>query len=111
MNPELEKAALDAEETGCLKETDRAMHARRIIDDPLWQGTFDDMADALTSRAMEAESDEVTKDYKTARKLLLQVKGVFEESLETGKLASAQLDTIEEKRKKLGLFERLRRVS
>ena len=111
MNPELEKAALDAEEMGCLKETDRAVRARRIIEDPLWQSTFDDMADELTRRAMEAESDEVTKDYKTARKLLLQVKRAFEESLETGKLASAQLDVIEGRRKKLGLFERLRRVA
>ncbi|KKM75929.1 hypothetical protein LCGC14_1385290 [marine sediment metagenome] len=111
MNPELEKAALDAEEMGCLKETDRAVRARQIIEAPLWQSTFDDMADELTRRAMEAESDEVTKDYKTARKLLLQVKAVFESALETGKLASAQLDVIEEKRKKLGIFERLRRVA
>lgn len=111
MTANLEQEALDAEEMGCLKETDRAARARQIIESPEWQGVFKEMEEELTRRAMEAESDEVTKDYKTARKLLLQIKAVFQEALETGKLASAQLDAIEEKRKKLGLFERLRRVA
>ena len=111
MSRELEKEALDREEMARLKETDRASRARQIIEAPEWQGVFKEMEEELTRRAMEAESDEVTKDYKTARKLLLQVKAVFQEALETGKLASAQLDAIEEKRKKLGIFERLRRVA
>lgn len=110
MSRELEKEALDREEMGCLKETDRASRARQIIDSPEWQGVFKEMEEELTRRAMESDKDDVTKDYKTARRLLLQVKAVFESALETGKLASAQLNVIEEKRKKLGMFEKLRRV-
>ena len=111
MNPELEKEALDAEETGCLKETDRANRARQIIDNPLWRETVEKIEDEVTQRIMEAESGLVTMEYKNALKMFRQIVRAFEEALETGKLASAQLDIIEGKRKKLGLFERLRRVA
>ncbi|KKL19851.1 hypothetical protein LCGC14_2461320 [marine sediment metagenome] len=111
MNSDLEKEALDREEQGCLKETDRAVLVRRIIDDPEWQAAFNDLAAELTARAMESDRDDVTKGYKQAHKLLFQVKAVFEAHLETGKLASTQLDIIEGKRKKLGLFDKLRRVA
>lgn len=111
MNPELEKAALDVEEVGCLKETDRAIRARQIIDNPLWREAFQKVDDTLRNELMAAETGDIAMAKLNAIDMLSQIEKMFKEALETGKLASAQLDIIEGKRKKLGLFEKLRRVS
>ena len=113
MNPELEKAALDAEEMGCLKETDRAANAKRILDDPLFVAAFGNIRADLASAFEGSEPDEGARreDIWRSIRLLDKLYKHIAEHLETGKLASEQLGRIENKRKKLGIFERLRRVA
>ena len=111
MNPELELEALAAYENGRLKETTRAIQARHLIENPLWQETFGKMEAELTERLMEAETGEAAMSYKGALKMLKQIKQEFETCLETGKMAAIQLETIHERRGILSKAKKLWRAA
>ncbi len=111
MNPELELEALARDEDGRIKETTRANQARQLIDNPLWQETFKQIEDELMDRLMSADNGETAMGYKNALNMLKQIRSEFEKCLETGKLASIQLEKIRERRKILDRLKRFGRAA
>lgn len=104
---------LDRGEHKALTERDRARKAQVLLEDPLLVAAFEDIHDELLKAFAASGPDDGPRrnDIWRTTKLLDKLKAHLGEHLRTGTLAEATLADIEEKRKRMGMFKRLRSVA
>jgi hypothetical protein len=86
-----------------LKELSRSSQARQILENKLFQESFEDLkkiySEALLDRTTVRES-EAREKYWLAYQVLKKVEHHFKEILETGKLAEKQIADFQESKEK-----------
>ena len=85
-------------------EVEQANLAKQILENPLWQEAWDQVIKPLEegwqkTGTGESEKREMIYQFLRAMK---SVKGIFETTLETGKLAERQLQELMDERKRTG---------
>ena len=104
---------LNEDESTALTERDMASCAKRLLGDPLLVAAFADIREGLLRAFEDSGPHDTTlrEDAWRSVRLLDKIKKHIATHVETGKLAEAMLAEIEEKRKKMGIWNRLRNVA
>jgi hypothetical protein len=76
-----------------IKERDRGAEAERIFESSVWQESYEHLVQALMAKLVSPETDdEVTLEIKRRLNALHSIKRQLETVLQTGKMATEQLE-------------------
>lgn len=85
-------------------EQARAVHAERVLSDPLIAEAFEALERAHIDRWKHETDAEKRERVWLSYQLLGKFKGYFQEMVATGKMAAQTLGDLEARKKRLGLF-------
>ena len=108
-NSILEKLSND--ESKALIKRDRAHKAKQLMENELLKEAFEGVRVGLLNLIEETPISSNVDSLRHSLKLLKQIQVALQKHMEDGKVADKELEYIINRRKELGLFERLRKVA